>query len=121
MVRPNILILGLMFIRISAYYDNYGQRITDTCILLLTTCLTKFVYWLYSSTMLELTLIMLICFCKLKLSLNSAKRFKLTCAPIKDTYQPVLIRVFHGCSMGSHASNVFSDRKQRLIRLCIHK
>ena len=47
-----------------------------------------------------------------------SKRYKLACAPIKDTYQTAyprsLSRVFDGCSMGRQGSNVSSDGKLSL-------
>ena len=55
--------------------------------------------------------------------LVSSKRYKLACAPIKDSDQPALlrslIRVFDGCSMGSQGSNVSSGRKLRLVKVCL--
>ena len=48
----------------------------------------------------------------------SSKKFKLACAPNKDSDQTVqmhrLIKVFVGCSMGSQGSNISSGGKLRL-------
>ena len=53
-----------------------------------------------------------------ELLLVPGKRYKMACAPIKDSVQPRLVRVFGGYSMGSQGSDVSSCRKLRLIRLC---
>ena len=54
------------------------------------------------------------------LELVSNKRYKLACAPIEDSDQPVHpqspIRIFDGHSMGRQGSNISSGRKI-LIRL----
>ena len=48
----------------------------------------------------------------------SSKRYKLAYGPIEDSDQPAhpcsLIRVFDGCSVDSHGSNVSSGGKLRL-------
>ena len=44
-----------------------------------------------------------------------SRRYKLSCAQIKDSDQPSLIRFVDGCSMSSKGSKVFSDVKLRLL------
>ena len=50
------------------------------------------------------------------------KRYKLACAPIKDTDQPAhpcsLIIVFHGCSIDRQGPNIYSGSNFRWSRLC---
>ena len=54
---------------------------------------------------------------------ESSKRYKLACAPIKDSALPAhlccLFRVFDRRSLGSQGPNLSSHGKLRLIRLCI--